>query len=116
MLHGSPPTPQPSPIADCFARCSHNFKQFYIALAGEDCQFSEKVPLSQLSDEYGRLGVWGANSAADRTGRGSLDDVLRDDPELRSIILEILRDLCHDLEYGMCYANSPSSNAKLKWC
>lgn len=37
-------------------------------------------------DVYGRFGVWGGDSGADRMGRGSLDDVLRNDSKMASII------------------------------
>lgn len=39
--------------------------------------------------------------SANRRGRGSLDDSLRDDPESRSIVLEVLNNLLNDLETGM---------------
>jgi hypothetical protein len=100
MLHDSAADSQKSSIAECFTSCSDAFKRFYIALASDDCQHVQRTTLLRISDEYGRLGVWGANSAADRVGRGSLDDILRDDPDLRSIVLELLKDFNHDLEIG----------------
>jgi hypothetical protein len=66
---------------------------FYIALADEGCRVAGQVSLTRISDEYGRLGVWGRNSGADRTGRGSLDDRLRNDPKLRGVVFELLSDL-----------------------
>jgi len=69
------------------------FKELYLALA----TYSH-ISLSQFNDQYGRFGVWGVDSGADRTGRGSLDDLLRNDPNQKFIISEILVDLCMDLE------------------
>jgi hypothetical protein len=91
---------QDFPIAAAFAGCYDRYKELYIALVQEG-QMKNEVPMSRLSDEYGRLGVWGKNSGADRTGRGSLDDVLRSDPSLRSIVLDLLWNFDADLKRGI---------------
>lgn len=95
------PSPQPSPIALAFEKSLCHFRDFYIALTNENCTVTDQLSISRIGDEYGRLGVWGRNSGADRKGRGSIDDVVRNDLELSSIILDILDDLCGDLEVGM---------------
>jgi hypothetical protein len=92
---------QPSAIATSFSKCSSQFREFYVALTSKDCQGTQGASLSRLADEYGRFGVWGGNSRADHTGRGSLDDSLRKDPSLYSIILDLLDNLHDDLERGM---------------
>lgn len=46
-----------------------------------------------MADNYGHLNLWGNDSGTLRTGRGSLDDNLRTKDELRSILLDILREL-----------------------
>lgn len=80
-------------LADLFQRCSSSFKELYLALA-----IYGHISLSNFNDQYGRFGVWGIDSGADRIGRGSLDDSLRDHPNQKSIISEILVDLRSDLE------------------
>ncbi|KFZ16731.1 hypothetical protein V501_02082 [Pseudogymnoascus sp. VKM F-4519 (FW-2642)] len=77
-----------SPLADSFQRCARSFKELYLALFAYG-----PISLSKFIDEYGRFGVWGGDSGADRTGRGSLDDVLRNDPRTTSIIAELLENL-----------------------
>jgi hypothetical protein len=100
------PSPQPSAIAASFSKCSSQFRELYLALTRKDCQVTHQVSLSRLADGYGRFGVWGGNSRADRTGRGSLDDSLRNDPSsLYSIILDLLDSLHDDLERGMSFVN-----------
>jgi hypothetical protein len=79
-------------LADSFQRCSRSFKKLYLALFAYG-----PISLSKFNDEYGRFGVWGGDSGADRTGRGSLDDVLRNDPKTTSIIAEVLDNLEEDL-------------------
>lgn len=80
------------PLADSFQRCSSSFKELYLALFAYG-----PISLSKFNDEYGRFGVWGSDSGADRSGRGSLDDVLRNDPKATSIIAEVLENLDEDL-------------------
>lgn len=91
--------PIASPLADSFQRCSRSFKELYLALFAYG-----SISLSKFNDEYGRFGVWGGDSGADRTGRGSLDDVLRNDPKTASIIAELLENLNDDL--NICKAKS----------
>ncbi len=62
-------------------------------LSHEDCPVKGQVLLSKVSDEYGRLAVWGEESGAKRSGRGSLDDTLRHEPSFQLIVLDILNDL-----------------------
>jgi hypothetical protein len=92
-----------SPLADYFQRCSHSFRELYLALFAYG-----PISLSRFNDEYGRFGVWGGDSGADRTGRGSLDDILRNDPKTTSIITEVLENLDEDL--NTCRANSHISS------
>ncbi|KFY43827.1 hypothetical protein V494_01791 [Pseudogymnoascus sp. VKM F-4513 (FW-928)] len=84
--------PTTSLLADSFERCSDSFKELYLALFAYG-----PISLSKFNDEYGRFGVWGGDAGADRTGRGSLDDVLRNDPKTASIIAELLKNLNDDL-------------------
>lgn len=77
--------------------------ELFIALASEQRQqeVSLSTPLATISDEYGRLGVWGANSGADRTGRGSIDDRLRGSAMVHTMIAQLLKSLSGCLIKGM---------------
>ncbi|KAE9372483.1 hypothetical protein N431DRAFT_466728 [Stipitochalara longipes BDJ] len=90
-----------SPLAESFQRCSRSFKKLYLALFAYG-----PISLSKFNDEYGRFGVWGGDSGADRTGRGSLDDVLRNDPKTTSIIAEVLENLEEDLNTCIALAEA----------
>lgn len=89
---------QYSSINRLYSTCLQLYRHIYITLAGKnetthsdgDGFRRHDVPMPRFSDEYGRLGVWGRNSQADCTGRGSLDDNLRSDSKLRSIVLDLL--------------------------
>lgn len=81
-----------SPLAEAFQRCSESFKQLHLALL-----IDGSISLSKFNDECGRFGVFGGDSKADRTGRGSLDDMLRKDPKTVLIISELLENLEEDL-------------------
>jgi len=87
-----------SPLADSFQRCSRSFKELYLALFSYGT-----ISLSNFNDEYGRFGVWGGEAGADRTGRGSLDDVLRNDRKTALIIAEVLGNLEEDLKTCKIY-------------
>jgi hypothetical protein len=110
-LDDEQPTTQPYPIALAFEESVNKFKELYVALASKDCKVVNQFSISRVGDEYGRLGVWGRNSGADRKGRSSLDDILHNDPDLNSIILDILKDLCEDLGFGM-YSFGGSSSVR----
>jgi hypothetical protein len=88
-------------LAEVYERCRRSFMGFYVAIADEGCRVAREVSLTRISDEHGRLGVWGRDSGADRTGRGSLDDRLRNDPKLRGTVFELLSDLDRYLIRGV---------------
>lgn len=68
-----------------------------------------EVSLPKISDGYGRLNVWGANAGAVRSGRGSLDDNLRNEKKLQSIIHDILTELIDVLRSGTSPLEFPAS-------
>ncbi len=86
-------------ISSIFTNCLVLYRDLYLYLLHERHSIATKTDLSRVSDEYGRLNVWGSESGALRLGRGSLDDKLRDDQKLRSIIIDILEDLADVLEH-----------------
>lgn len=92
-------------IADTFVTCLALYRDFYSCIATDERHVRCQVDLVKVSDEYGRLNVWGSDSGALRSGRGSLDDALRHDENLKSIVLDILNDLIDAIKRGMlCYS------------
>lgn len=85
-------------IAILFEQCLQRYREVYLKLIENNGNGDSGFSISQLADEYGRIGVWGKNSGADRTGRGSLDDRLRVEPGLRSIVSDLLKVLESDLD------------------
>ena len=52
-----------------------------------------QINLAKISDNYGRLNIWGSDTGILRGGRGSLDERLRTDQRLRCLVLDILGEL-----------------------
>ena len=88
-------------IATIFSSCITLYMRFLLILTSSNCDIAQQVDLASIKDDYGRLNVWGSENRALRTGRGSLDDGLRDNGKLRSLVLDLLVDLADDLENGM---------------
>lgn len=95
-------------IADTFVTCLVLYRKFHSCIASDERRIRCQVDLAKVSDEYGRLNVWGSDSGALRSGRGSLDDALRNDENLKSIVLDIVNDLIDAIKRGMlCCAICP---------
>ena len=92
---------QSQSIAVTFLTCLALYREFFFCFADDERRVRCQVNLAKVSDEYGRLNVWGSDSGALRMGRGSLDDALRNDKNLRSIVLDILSDLIDAIKRGM---------------
>ncbi|KAL8657717.1 MAG: hypothetical protein Q9226_001640 [Calogaya cf. arnoldii] len=80
-------------VAARFSGCLTSYRQLYFSLASRQAKGAEDINLTEVSDNYGRMNIWGAESGALRIGRGSLDDILRTNQNLQSILLELLGDL-----------------------
>ena len=93
-------------IAIDFADGLELYRRLCFSLANHKCQVADQVDLAKVSDNYGRLNIWGSDSRALRIGRGSLDDVLRTDDKLRSIVLDIIHDLKDALNQGRFISSS----------
>ena len=89
-----------SAIEPAFAVCLMVYRHLYLSLTRPDCRVADQVDASKVCDNYGRLNVWGSDSGALRTGRGSLDDLLRTNESLRSIVLDTISDLTASIERG----------------
>ena len=87
-------------IASDFSHSLILYRRLYGSLMDRDCPVADQVDVAKVSDNYGRLNVWGSDSGALRTGRGSLDDLLRTNENLRSIVLDTITDLTESLQRG----------------
>ncbi|KAF4446664.1 C2H2 type zinc finger domain protein [Fusarium austroafricanum] len=96
-----------SSFSKLYAECMKYFQRFLLALGDENCRVIrlEQVRLTEILDEYGRAKIWGDQSKADlpERARGSLDDTLRKDEELKSLVRAILMRLGGLLNQGMKY-------------
>lgn len=98
-IHGAPS------IAPAFATCLKVYRHLYLSLTRPDCRVVDQVDVSKVCDNYGRLNVWGSDWGALRTGRGSLDDLLRTNESLRSIVLDTISDLTKSIERATVLAD-----------
>lgn len=91
-------------VGQLYSECIDSFAKFVLALSEPDnnviCR--DEVSLPQIFEEYGRTKIWGDQSKADlpARARGSLDDVLRHDNDLRSLVSGILQRLKELLQQG----------------
>jgi len=93
-------------LSESYIQCVQAFGRFLLVLNEEECFVIrvEQVRLQEVEDEYGRIKVWGNQANADlpQKARGSLDDVLRHDHELKGLVQSILRRLTMLLFQGKC--------------
>ncbi|KAI8632051.1 hypothetical protein F5Y19DRAFT_422956 [Xylariaceae sp. FL1651] len=84
-------------LAELYSECIDLFAKFVLALSEPDCDVvsRDEVRLPQIFEEYGRTKIWGDQSKADLPAgaRGSLDDILRRDNDLRLLVRGILQRL-----------------------
>jgi hypothetical protein len=91
-------------LAELYFECINSFAKFVLALSEPDCDAicRDEVRLPQIFEEYGRTKIWGDQSKADlpARARGSLDDILRHDNDLKSLVRGILQRLKVLLQQG----------------
>lgn len=96
-----------SSLSELYLECIQSFGEFLLALSGKDCRVIclEQVRLSELLEAYGRTKVWGDQTKAELPAgaRGSLDDTLRHDVELKYLVQAILMRLRALLKQGKSY-------------
>lgn len=92
-------------ICASFSDCLSLFRQFILALSHEDCRAVclQQVKLPAVLDEYGRLKIWGdqAKASLPEKSRGSLDDTLKNESNLKDIVLNILGRLQAQLDQAI---------------
>lgn len=91
-------------LAELYFESISSFAKFILALSEPDCDAicRNEVQLHQIFEEYGRTKIWGDQSKADLPAsvRGSLDDTLRYDDDLKSLVRNILQRLKLLLQQG----------------
>ncbi|KAF4336913.1 transcriptional repressor tup1 [Fusarium beomiforme] len=89
--------PGATSLSKLYSECMRHFQSFLLTLSETDCRVIHlgQVVLPEILEQYGRIKIWGDQSKADfpERARGSLDDTLRKDEELRSLVQAILRRL-----------------------
>jgi hypothetical protein len=84
-------------LSESYGECIQSFGRFLLALSKEDCCVIhlEQIHLPEILEEYGRVKIWGDQTKADlpARARGSLDDALRHDNELKQLIQALLTRL-----------------------
>ncbi|KAK3293389.1 uncharacterized protein B0H64DRAFT_211682 [Chaetomium fimeti] len=88
-MKGSSTPADPASLCESFLECVEAFKKLILALNREDCRVIhlEQVSLTEILEHYGRVKLWGHQSKADLPAgaRGSLDDVMRHDDDLKEL-------------------------------
>ncbi|KAJ5773290.1 C2H2 type zinc finger domain protein [Penicillium paradoxum] len=106
------------PLSESYLECIQSFGLFVQALSEDDCRVVhlEQIQLSEILEGYGRIKIWGDQSKAElpARARGSLDDTLRHDDELRSLVQGILTRLKAILGQGKSH-NSTTYIARRKY-
>ncbi|KAI0443545.1 hypothetical protein F4803DRAFT_307094 [Xylaria telfairii] len=84
-------------LSELYFESIGSFAKFVLALSQPDCDAicRNEVHLPQIFEQYGRTKIWGDQSKADlpASARGSLDDTLRHDDDLKSLVRSILQRL-----------------------
>lgn len=108
--------PQPS-IAELYDRCIESFRVLLVILGAESCRAVQLgyIDTTQVGDEYGRFRIWGEQSRANlpEKARGSLDDTLRRDEEVKDIVTSTLLRLEAVLSQGMCQPKRTHSQLRI---
>lgn len=93
-------------LSKSFDECIRLFLNFRLALSNEDCRVVRlgQVDLTEVSDQYGRAKIWGDQMRTDlpERARGSLDDTLRHDGDLKGLVKNIFMRLGGLLRQGKC--------------
>ncbi|KAM0418719.1 hypothetical protein ACHAPT_012317 [Fusarium lateritium] len=96
-------------LSKSYAECIRLFEAFLWALKDENCRVVhlKQVSLIEMSDNYGRARIWGDQMKADfpERARGSLDDTLRNDNDLKALLGAIFMRLGGLLHQATSIAN-----------
>lgn len=108
-MAGSSTTANPASLSEWFGNCMQAFREFLLALGEANCRtiVLKQVDLSEILEEYGRAKIWGEQTKADlpARARGSLDDVLRHDEDLKKLVQGIFMRLGALLRQGKFHSS-----------
>ena len=84
-------------ISETYLDCIQLCRRLLYSLGDQSCRVIhlKQVSLERVLDEYGRLQVWGeqARAVLPQYARGSLDDILRNDHNLKEVVNGMLSQL-----------------------
>ncbi|OCL12216.1 hypothetical protein AOQ84DRAFT_360834, partial [Glonium stellatum] len=84
-------------LSTIFADCLMSYQKLLLALNIDDCRIVqlEQVDVARIHDELGRTKIWGDQTKATLPprARGSLDDTLRNNPDIQGTVRGILNRL-----------------------
>jgi hypothetical protein len=93
-------------LSQRYDECIQSFRGFLFPAQQGSCKTTEleQVSISTCFDEYGRFQIWGDQTNVKLRGgvRGSLDEALREDNELKLVVHDILVRLRNILDEGSC--------------
>lgn len=92
----------PAEVADTYNKCLATFATLVRLWQGYPHTVDDIISTRAL-EVYGRLRTWGEESRAalPAAARGSLDDTLRKDEELRFMVHDILLRIFRQIQWGM---------------
>jgi hypothetical protein len=92
-------------LSELYSRCLKSFVLLLVSLEAESCRPVRLnfIDSSRVEEEYGRLTIWGEQTKANLPAhaRGSLDDGLRGDENVKGLVRAILLRLDAILGQGM---------------
>src|SRR6266576_222826 len=95
-------------LSTVFSDCLTYYRQLLLALNAENCRVVqlEQVDVSRIQDEFGRVKIWGDQTKATLLprARGSLDDTLRNNSDLKDTVLGVLKRLSWCLGQGRSFS------------
>ncbi|KAJ5738351.1 Tetratricopeptide-like helical [Penicillium malachiteum] len=86
----------PESLSSVYRHCIQVYGKFLLALDRKDRNFIstslDQTDVAQVIEGYGRAKIWGSQTKVDlpASARGSLDDTLRHDYELKNVVKGIL--------------------------
>lgn len=86
-------------LAELSQQTLETFREFLVTCSRAS-NVKQDADLAKLLDEYGRLKIWVEQTGSGLRERGSLDESLKDDPDLRDAVASTLQQLKIQIEIG----------------
>jgi hypothetical protein len=92
-------------ISRSYSECLQKFRKFLIGVGNKSSQSEalREPDVTKALEKYGRLRTWGEETcgALPSSSRGSLDDKLRNDEDMKKTIVRTLQRLKRGIEAGI---------------